>query len=325
MTVARGTYHEAITIMPMVKFLLALGTILASAAAGQTTAPRIRVDAARIFQDVEKLSADDMEGRLPGTPGGEKARAYVLRRLKEAGVAPIGERFERPFTFPSRASGDRTGTNLVGVIRGTRDPDRYIVLTAHYDHLGVRNGQVFNGADDNASGVAALVAAAAHFSRTKPAHSLLIAALDAEELGLQGAKALMRDPPVSVSSMILNVNMDMVGRDPGNRLFAVGVHHHPFLKPYLEKVARPPVVLAFGHDTPGEREDWTKDSDHFVFHEAGIPWIYFGVEDFDQHHQATDDSATIGREFLAGAAATVIAALHEFDAHLEQIAARRNK
>jgi Zn-dependent M28 family amino/carboxypeptidase len=309
----------------MLKHAVALATVLGCMAAGQTTAPAIRVDAAQIYRDVETLSGDDMEGRLAGSPGGEKARAYVRGRLKQAGVSPLGEGFERPFMFPSRNEGERKGTNLVGVIRGTRDPNLYIVLTAHYDHLGVRNGEVFNGADDNASGVAALVAAAAHFSRTKPEHSLLIAALDAEEAGLQGAKALMRDPPVAVSAMIVNVNMDMVGRDPGNKLFATGVYHHPFLKPYLEKVAQPPVVLAFGHDTPGEKEDWTKDSDHYVFQEAGIPWIYFGVEDFDQHHKPTDDAATIGREFLAGAAATVIAAVHELDRHLEQIAAQRSR
>jgi Zn-dependent M28 family amino/carboxypeptidase len=306
----------------MMKHLLALGALLGSMAAGQA-APAIHVDGARIFHDVETLSADDMEGRLAGSPGGEKARAYVLGRFKESGVSPLGGTFERPFTFQSRGAGERKGANLVGVIRGTRDPDHYIVLTAHYDHLGVRNGAVFNGADDNASGVAALIAAAAHFSGARPEHSLLIAALDAEEAGLQGARALMRDPPVPVSAMIVNVNMDMVGRDPRNTLFATGVYHYPFLKPYLERVAQPPVVLAFGHDAPGEKEDWTKDSDHYVFHEAGIPWIYFGVEDFDQHHKATDDAATIGREFLAGAAATVIAAVHELDTHLEEIAAAR--
>ncbi len=195
------------------------------------------------------------------------------------GVRPLGKTFERPFTFTSAGSGARKGINLVGVVPGSRNPDRYIVVTAHYDHLGVRAGQIFNGADDNASGVAALLAVGAHFSRTAPAHSLLLVATDAEELGLQGARALMRDPPVPVSSMIVNVNMDMVGRDPGNKLFATGVHHWPFLKPYLENAAQPPVVLAFGHDTPGDDEDWTQDSDHFVFHEAGIPWIYFGVED----------------------------------------------
>ena len=136
----------------MSSYLLACATVLASLTAGQR-APAIHVDAARIFRDVATLSADDMEGRLAGRPGGEKARAYVLGRLKDAGVAPLGDTFERPFTFPSRTTGERKGVNLVGVIRGTRDPDRYVVLTAHYDHIGVRNGEVFNGADDNGSGI----------------------------------------------------------------------------------------------------------------------------------------------------------------------------
>jgi Zn-dependent M28 family amino/carboxypeptidase len=319
-----AVYEIASRIVLMSKSLLSAIAAVLSLGAAQMT-PAVRVDQSGIFRDVETLASDAMEGRMTGTPGGEKARAYVLGRLKEAGVAPIGDAFERPFTFASRGQDQRKGVNLVGVIRGTRVPDRYIVLTAHYDHIGVRNGQVFNGADDNASGVAALLAAATYFSRTRPEHSLIIAAMDAEEAGLQGARAFMRDPPVPVSSMIVNVNMDMVGRDPDNKLFAIGVHYYPYLKPYLEKIAQPPVVLAFGHDTPGEQEDWTRDSDHYAFYMAGIPWIYFGVEDFDQHHKATDDAATIGRAFLAGAAATVIAAVREFDAHLEQIADQRTQ
>lgn len=298
------------------------------AAGRQAAPPTIQVDGAQIFRDVETLAADDMEGRLVGSPGGRRAREYVRGRLERAGVAPIGGRFECPFTFTTRSGERREGTNLVGVIRGSREPARYIVVTAHYDHIGVRGGQVFNGADDNASGVAALLAVAAHFGSRPPEHSLLIAALDGEEAGLQGAKALMRDPPVGVAAMVVNVNMDMVGRDPDNKLFAVGVRHYPFLKPYLESAARPPVVLAFGHDSPGRwaagpGQDWTADSDHYVFHQAGIPFVYFGVEDFGQHHKATDDSGTIGREFLAGAAATVIEAIRQFDAHLEEIAAHR--
>jgi Zn-dependent M28 family amino/carboxypeptidase len=236
----------------------------------------------------------------------------------------VGKSFERPFSFtPRNSSGQRQGVNVVGLIRGRRDPSRYIVITAHYDHIGIRGGRIFNGADDNASGVAALLALAAHFSGNKPEHSLLIAALDAEEAGLQGAKALMRDPPVPVSAMALNVNLDMVGRDPLNKLFAVGANLYPFLKPYLEGTAQPPVVLSYGHDTASEKEDWTKDSDHFVFHQAGVPFIYFGVEDFEQHHKATDDAVTIDRAFLAAATATVIAAVLRFDAHLPEIVAHR--
>ena len=146
---------------------------LFAAVAGQAAPPRIQVDAGQIFRDVEKLAADDMEGRLVGSPGGQRAREYVLARFKQAGVGPAGDRFERPFTFTSRRGGQQQGTNLVGVIRGTRDPARYIVVTAHYDHIGVRNGEVFNGADDNASGVAGLLAVAAHFASSPPEHSLL--------------------------------------------------------------------------------------------------------------------------------------------------------
>ena len=309
-----------------------LGLILAAtpraAPARQQPAAAIAVDADRVFEDVRQLASDDMQGRLAGSPGGEKARAYIVTRLEQAGVLPLGGSFEQPFTFTAAgrrgaAPAPGHGVNLIGIIKGSRDPERYIVATAHYDHLGVRNGEVFNGADDNASGVAALLALATHYSRSRPLHSILVAVLDAEEEGLQGARALMKAPPVPVASMIVNVNMDMVGRDPSNKLFATGISHFPFLKPYLAQAAQPPVVLAYGHDTPAEKEDWTRDSDHYAFHQAGIPWIYFGVEDFDQHHKATDDAATIGKAFLAGAAGTIIAATHELDLHLEEIAARR--
>ena len=124
------------------------------------------VDGAQLLKDLETLSADEMEGRLPGTPGAAKARAYIVGRFKEAGIEPIGASFERPFVFRGRGeSGDRAGVNIVGMVRGTSAPGRFIVVTAHFDHLGVRNGQIFNGADDNASGVAALLAVASRSQR----------------------------------------------------------------------------------------------------------------------------------------------------------------
>jgi Zn-dependent M28 family amino/carboxypeptidase len=284
------------------------------------------------MRDLETLSSDAMEGRLVGSPGSARAREYLVRRFKEAGVAPIGASYEQTFTFRGRGNdGDRTGVNLIGVVRGRRTPDRYIVMTAHYDHLGVRGGQVFNGADDNASGVAALLAVAARLSAQPPDHSVLFAALDAEEQGLHGARALLRAPPVPRESLVININLDMVARDAKNILFAAGTFHYPFLKPYLAGVARPPVILRFGHDAPKpatgaagpSEDDWTRDSDHFPFHEAGIPFIYFGVEDEAQHHKATDDAETVTREFFVGAANTILAAVRAFDANLAAIAARK--
>jgi Zn-dependent M28 family amino/carboxypeptidase len=299
----------------------------APAPAQAPTAPA--VDADRLLRDVQVLAADDMEGRLAGSPGGARARDYLRGRLREAGVAPIRDGYDEPFAFSVRGE-ERHGVNLLGIIRGTALPDRYIVLTAHYDHLGTRDGEVYNGADDNASGVAALLAVAARFAAAPPRHSLLVALLDAEEEGLEGAKALLRDPPVPLAAMAVNVNIDMVGRDPANTLYAVGTRAYPFLRPLLAGVAQPPVTLAFGHEVPGgarrsKDEDWTRDSDHAVFHDAGIPFVYFGVEDYDQHHRATDDAATIGRAFLAGSAATVVAAVQALDTGLEEATSEKGK
>jgi Zn-dependent M28 family amino/carboxypeptidase len=272
------------------------------------------VNEAQLMRDVQVLAADDMEGRRVGTPGGAKARAYLLQRFKDIGLTPAGPSFEQTFTFSGRGdSTPRTGTNLLAVIRGTHTPDRFIVVTAHYDHVGVRNSQVYNGADDNASGVAALLAVAEHFKKNPTGKSLLIAALDAEESGLHGARALVRDGPIPRGDMALNINVDMIGRDAKNVLYAVGTYHYPALKPMLEGVAQPPVELRLGHDVPNiTAEDWTKDSDHFPFHEAGVPFIYFGVEDFENHHKPSDDAETIQGSFFAGAVKTIITALEKF-------------
>jgi Zn-dependent M28 family amino/carboxypeptidase len=273
-----------------------------------------RIDDEQLMRDVDVLAADGMEGRMAGTPGGARARAYVLKRFQEIGLKALGTTHEQPFTFQGRREAEeRTGVNLLGLIRGTARPNRLIVVTAHYDHVGIRNGQVFNGADDNATGVAALLAVAAHFVKNPPDTSLVIAALDAEESGLRGARALLDSDRISKDAIVMNVNIDMIGRDANNILYAVGTHHYPALKPFLENIARPPVELRFGHDVPGTQvEDWTHDSDHAPFHQAGIPFIYFGVEDFEHHHKATDDAATIQREFFAGAVRTVIVALERF-------------
>ena len=283
------------------------------------------VDGAALLRDLETLASDAMEGRLVGTPGSARAREFIVKRFKDVGIQAIGSSYEQSFKFTGRGDQtERVGVNVVGVIRGRRTPDRYIAVTAHYDHLGVKDGQVFNGADDNASGVAALLAVAARLNDDKPAHSIVFVAFDAEEAGARGSRAFVGAPPVPLHAIALNVNLDMVARDAGNVLFASGTSHYPYLKPYLTGVARPPVVLKFGHDVAGAKEDdWTRDSDHFPFHDAKIPFVYFGVEDEAQHHKATDDAATVTKEFFVGAANTILAAIRVLDANLEAIAKQR--
>ena len=165
------------------------------------------------------------------------------------------------------------------------------MVSAHYDHLGVRDGIIYPGADDNASGVAVLLAVARQLHVAAPRHPVLLVAFDAEELGLRGAEALVGSPLLPASTVALNVNLDMVSRNDDNEIFAAGTHQHtPSLKPILDDVQRRSAVkILFGHDRPmakaGSVEDWTTQSDHGVFHEAGVPYVYFGVVDHADYHR----------------------------------------
>ena len=120
---------------------------------------------AQLLEDTRILSADAMQGRDTGAPGGERARAYIVGRMEALGIAPPAMGRLQPWEMEGRTrAGPKTwnGVNVIGVIPGTRVTDRYIVVTAHYDHVGVNaEGQVFNGADDNASGVATMLALSA--------------------------------------------------------------------------------------------------------------------------------------------------------------------
>jgi hypothetical protein len=284
-------------------------------AVAQQQLPPAAVDSARLMRDLSVLAHDSMEGRATGTPGSARARAFLERSFAERGLQPFGASYLQSFTFTRRGL-TMEGVNVIGMVRGTERPDRYIVITAHYDHLGIRDGEIFNGADDNASGTAALLALAEHFVRYPPRHSLIFAALDAEELSLQGARAFVAHPPVPVDAMMLNVNMDMVGRNDDNELYVAGTYHYPHLLPLIEGVAATAEVrLIPGHDRPGSRagRDWTMMSDHAAFHAAGIPFLYFGVEDHPDYHRATDEFERIQPGFYNRAVRTVLSAIRQAD------------
>jgi Zn-dependent M28 family amino/carboxypeptidase len=206
--------------------------------------------------------------------------------------------------------------------RPRRAPERFIVVSAHYDHLGVRDGKIYNGADDNASGVAALLALAEHFARRPPEHSIIFVAFDAEEMGSPGAKAFVERPPVPRASLALNVNLDMVARGDKGELYVAGTHPWPFLRPSLEAAAvNAPVTVRFGHDTPDLKgsDNWIEGSDHRVFNAAGIPFAYFGVEDHPDYHQPTDHSDKIPADFFGRSVQTLVGALTRLDRDLDAI------
>ena len=120
-----------------------LPALVALPACAQTTTQNTTIAGEALARDVAVLAADSMEGRGAGTEGGARARRYLLRRFREVGLQPAGEDFELPFPLRAdsgEASGS-TGINIAGVVRGSAEPDRWIVVSAHYDHLGTRDGQ----------------------------------------------------------------------------------------------------------------------------------------------------------------------------------------
>lgn len=283
--------------------------------------PALAAPGDRALEDVRILSADDMEGRLVGSPGGEKARGYILGRMREIGLVPV----EQPFVFKRKDGTEVRGVNLIARIEGSTPGGKVLVITAHYDHLGIQGGQIYNGADDNASGVAGLLAVAEAFKGAPPKHTVLIVALDAEEGGLRGARVFLEAPPVPAGDIALNINFDMLAKNAKGELYAAGGSPNPWVKARLESlVPSAPVSLKLGHDTgPDDSFDnWTYQSDHGVFARAGIPWVYFGVEDHPEYHKPTDDFATVPQAFFLKAVDTVIAAARLFDAQLDTIPAR---
>ncbi len=256
----------------------------------------LAADSARIMAELRYLSSDSLEGRGTGTEGAARARAWLAGELADAGVRPVHGGFMERFAWRGNgAAQDVEGVNVVGVVPGTQPAGRTFVLSAHLDHLGVRDGVIYNGADDDASGSVALVALARALASAPLRHTLLVAAFDAEEVGLRGSRAFVAAPPVPLDSIALDLNLDMVARTNGV-LWAAGAHQTPALRPLLERVAaEAPLDLRLGHDAPNapEGDDWTHASDHGPFHDAGIPFVYLGVEDHPDYHRPTDDFGNI--------------------------------
>lgn len=268
------------------------------------------VDSAQLMRDVSTLASPAFEGRRTATPGGLKARAYLQGRFQELGLTPFGAGYAQAFSFtdtsirrlltPGRPYKiEYTGAaNLVGFIKGSKDPARYIVVSAHYDHLGVKDGKVYAGADDDASGIAAMLALAAHFKQHPPEHSIVFAAFDGEELGVRGSEAFVAALPFPREQLVMDLNLDMVSRSDDKVIYAVGTSYTPSLKPLVaQAAARSTVKVRLGHDRPawlaGDVEDWTDSSDHGPFHDAGVPFLYFGVDDHVDYHEPSDTADKI--------------------------------
>jgi Zn-dependent M28 family amino/carboxypeptidase len=255
-----------------------------------------------LLHDIQQLSDELMAGRKTAQPGAELARQYIRQRFSDLGLATLKPDFQHPFHY-SIGFTDRQGINLIAELKGCRLTDTYLVMTAHYDHLGTMAGKVYNGADDNASGVATMLALAALLkTQPCPSYSYLFIATDAEESGLYGAKAFVTESAVPLQQVLLNINLDMLSRgERTNHLYLYGSHSLPGVADYL-KAENFPVNLKLRHRGKGlrgqNRLDWANASDHAPFRRAGIPFLFFGVDTHKHYHTPQDDWQNIDPAYL---------------------------
>jgi Zn-dependent M28 family amino/carboxypeptidase len=166
------------------------------------------------------LASDDMKGRANGSPEMETAAYWIAGKFKENGVKPVSpyNDFIQTYSFTSRQQ-TIAERNVIGIIEGT-DPslkDQYIVLSAHFDHIGIRHGlkpdSINNGADDNAAGTCTVIGIAKtlSLSKMKPGRSIILAAFSGEEYGMRGSRYFVSNPRIPVKNIYADLNFEMTG------------------------------------------------------------------------------------------------------------------
>jgi len=255
-----------------------------------------------------------MQGRKPATPGHNKAKKYIQQQYTQAGLQPFEANYSQRFSARGK-----NAYNLIATIEG-QVPDA-IVFTAHYDHLGKKSGHIYNGADDNASGVAAMLEIARQLKQSPLRHSAIFVATDAEETGLHGAKYFLSHPPIKHQYIRFNVNLDMIAHGGRTkRLYIAGGRKFPELKGVISKsIKQANVCLLAGHDGFGYnynrqyRINWQRSSDHYVFLKQNIPYLFFSGADHKYYHTAKDTVDRIDPVFYTAVVESILNSVRLLD------------
>lgn len=304
----------------MKNILLLIGVLSAFVAQAQTdrsTLHPIRVD-------VVYLASDYLEGRETGTNGEILAAEYISQRFEELGLQPAGTggAWYQPFDFKvnanPHASADegesRTGRNVVAFM--DNGAENTVVIGAHYDHLGhgghgsldPNSDDIHNGADDNASGIAAILHIAKRLQQGKAkANNYLFIAFSGEEFGLFGSKAWVNNPTKDLSKINYMINLDMVGRLKADKSIPVsGTGTSPAWDPSFEALKDQGIRVQGSPSGIGP-------SDHTSFYLKDIPVLHFFTGTHTDYHKPSDDSPLVNFEGIVEIADYIVALVEHLD------------
>ena len=287
------------------------------------------IESTELFKHLEKLSSKQMMGRKTGTKGNQRARQYIIEELKAANVHPFDKTFEQEFSFVSKNKEYRAA-NIVGVLLPkNRKSNDYIVLTAHFDHVGSKGKHIYYGTDDNASGTSALLAIAKTIDTENLNHNILFLFTDGEELGLHGARFFVQKYSELLPNIKLNINVDMLS---GNRrlssLYYIArnldtVLEQSKLQQFSDLIERAPVNLRknFRHriNAMNKKVRWLYASDHGVFYKNGVPFVYYGVGVHKNYHSVKDTYENANLELFLNSTRAIYSHIVFFDENISSL------
>ncbi|WP_394346285.1 M28 family metallopeptidase [Myroides indicus] len=260
-----------------------------------------------LAKNLNILASAEFEGRRTGELGQKRAANFIAEYYKRLGIShPRGtaDYFQEiPASFMRNASMKlKDSENVWAYIEGTEKPDEILIISAHYDHLGILLDQIYFGADDNASGTVALMEIARIFKQIynqgiKPKRSVLFLHVSGEEFGLFGSKYYVENPIFSLKNTIANLNIDMIGRrskeytKPDDYIFLVGSKklsddlHYLSEKANIESVN---LSLDYKFDHENDPQQIYYRSDHYNFAKNNIPVIFYYNGTHEDYHLPTD-------------------------------------
>jgi Zn-dependent M28 family amino/carboxypeptidase len=264
-------------------------------------------------------ASDEFEGRNTGEPGQKKAIAYLKKFYVDNGIAsPLGgdDYFQEvPASFlnkRTRRTPLKDSENVVAFIKGSEKPDEIVVISAHLDHVGVKDGKVYNGADDDGSGTVAVLEIAEAFQKAlkdgfRPKRSILFLHVTGEEKGLLGSKFYVENPIFPIANTVVNLNIDMVGRiddrhkDNPNFVYLIGADKlstelHDLSEAMNSKYTN--ISLDYKYNDESDPNRFYYRSDHYNFAKYNVPIIFYFNGTHEDYHQHTDTPDKINYDLL---------------------------
>jgi Zn-dependent M28 family amino/carboxypeptidase len=271
-------------------------------------------------------ASDEFEGRNTGEPGQKKAVDYLKNfYVEELIVSAIGDDDyfqEVPAKWlneNSRRGKLKDSENVVAFIKGSEKPDEVVVISAHLDHEGIKNGEIYNGADDDGSGTVAILEIAQAFKAAEkagkgPKRSILFLHVTGEEKGLLGSKYYTENPLFPLANTVCNLNIDMIGRiddrhkaDP-NYVYLIGADKlstelHDLSEAMNKKYTK--INLDYKYNDENDPNRFYYRSDHYNFAKNNIPVIFYFNGTHADYHKPSDTPDKINYELLENRARLV--------------------